>query len=380
MSTKSFYCYLLAFLFVSGWWLTAFRTGESHLGNEAPFFERTTSPVRLFSYLHPLKREELHKALNGDFALMLQLITAWDTDAEILSEKGFQAVHRLARADFVKAQLLGRQLKTNLATSREARFLPQTFAAASILLAITPPEEIVALPMGFREQPKLFPETLLKRIPLDFDMHQMEALYLKKPHLAFVSNTYSHMTSIEALTNQSIPLFRCGDLAHMSEIERTLITIGTAVDRMEEAELLKLFVEATMDAIDNRILVLASPDKPHEKNLFLHYYGRYTLPRASTVTEELLSRLHINTFLKEDPLLTLILAENMPIDQELIARWAPDRVVVSAPNHPDLLRSLEGELKQIMPSTTIHFVDDTYQQMPSQHIVMAYFDLYEALK
>ncbi len=128
-----------------------------------------------------MQREGLHQALAGQVPLMLQFIDQWEQDAQFLAQKGIAGIQHLSAENYLQAHILGRLLDDSspetlrhlncrmhldqmqddsgrIVPIRDTfqRFLPQTYVAASFLLAIAKPEEIIALPKGVRRLPQLY--------------------------------------------------------------------------------------------------------------------------------------------------------------------------------------------------------------------------------
>lgn len=241
--------YFLATLFVLSWWSLAFNesTGCSvPLKREIPLEKQHLVP------LSTLSREAIESALKGDLHMMLRLVQEWQVDAELLELSGVGSVKKLSKEKYLHALALGRHLLNLKEGDGQSQFLPQTFASASILLALSPHEEIVAIPKGIRELTTLYPKSLTDRIPLNAERDFSEKLFLKKPDVAFVSN-YSHPATLEALKNQGITLFTLPALDTVSDIIDAIGQVGDVTGHPLKAELLQLFVEATFLAIDNRI-------------------------------------------------------------------------------------------------------------------------------
>jgi len=337
---------------------------------------------------------------------MIKLITDWDHDAQIIEKYGFMHVKKLTREDFLRSQLIARKLKSgdDLSsfndTVRQAifddtgklfdlsksyrRFLPQSYIAASFLFALSKPEEIVALPRGMREQTFLYPIEKINCVALDTDRYNTEKLYEAQPDIAFVAD-YSHPSTIEALQKQGIPLFTLKCINSPEEIRHALLRVGTIVNRPLEAELLNYFVEAAMQAIDNRFKVLNAhfnSSNSSAKVLFLKHHLTFSTPTSHTLTGKLLKRIGIEE-LQGDKIAQNTFAWNIPIRQEQIIELSPDYIIIST-NSMDPMRTqlLKNSISYLMlknPPKSIAFVHDSIQESPSQYIVLAYYDLYRAL-
>lgn len=314
--------------FILGWWLLAFSARQ-----EVQFPTLTPKEVFISPQLSPLNREQLRQALSGDFNLMTSLMTEWETDAKILNAPG--------HPQFLRGQLLGRQLKQK---HSDKKFLPQTFVSASFLLALASPNEIAALPKAMREQKHIYSNT--DQVPLNIDRYNHERIYQIQPDAAFVAH-YSHPATLGALRRQRMPLYFFNALHSIQDLTLSLTQLGAVVDRSEEAELLKIFIESALLAIDNRY------SKSNAKILYLTHRSHYSSP-TSPLTQELLKRLNIEYL-------------NLPfLDREQISHLKPDALIVSS----------EFPLSRTPFECPVYCVDDAVQQSANQYIVLAYYDLY----
>jgi iron complex transport system substrate-binding protein len=402
--------YGLVIALIASWWCFAFRQNDDAVKNllEDILTDATTDQTPPHSsLLSPINRDLLRKALSGDTSLMIKLMSDWDVDAQIMQADGSKYAKRLPRNDLLRAQILERQLKSrvsdqiqeastvkciNDATGRPislkntySHFLPQTYAAASFLLALARPEEIVALPRRLREQEQLYPKAITDQIPLDCDRYHSEKLFLANPQVAFIAH-YSHPATIQALHNQGVQLYMMRDLNTLSDICEELLSIGGVVNHSSEAELLKIFIEAAMLAIDNRVaglnLNLASREQP-PRVLFLNYYQSYSIPTRRTLTGQLLHRIGLldasaEAFSRDNSNEWMI-----PIDKESILNLNPDYLIISTENGEGLKREIyrDPALNQLtaVRNNRLFFVDEAIQHSPSQYIVLAYHDLIQAL-
>ena len=404
--------YALVVILIGSWWYLAFKQEDpiSVPSEQTPVFENSRATSFNHSLLTPMNRDALLKALSGNTSLMIKLMSEWDVDAQIMQSEGLHHAKRLSRKDYLRAQVLGRQLKNfpleKLHQLQEGsrlkkisddtgkvidlkhspcHFLPQTYAAASFLLALTPPEEIVALPRRLREQEQLFPRSVTNRIPLDCDRYNAEKLFLANPQVAFIAH-YSHPATIQALSNQGVQLYTMRDMNTLTDICEELLCIGNVINRPVEAELLKIFIEAAMLAIDNRMASLqmyfVQQQKPPQV-LFLSYHQTYSIPTRHTLTGQLLQRMGILDLSHHAIAKNESSQWSIPIDKEAILHLDPDCLIISTENVAFLKKEipLDPALNQLsaVQNHRLFFVDEVIQQSPSQYIVLAYHDLIQAL-
>lgn len=401
-----FYAVPLATILI--WWTFAFKQYISNKPDTPhTSFKKEKKQPSVIQYLSFLKRDKLHKALSGDFNLMIRLITDWDHDAQIMEHFGFQDIKRLSKNDFLRCQLLSRQIHSSkdltsyemhLTTSyveddngnlfdlskSYRRFLPQSYVAASFLLALCKPESIVALPKGMREQKNIYPLEITNLIQLDIDRFNTEKMYEAKPEIAFVAD-YSHPSTIHALQKQGIPLFTLKHVNSPEDIQNALIKIGNVINRPVEAELLHYFVEAAMQAIDNRFKILNATFNladSQPKVLFLKHYLTFSTPTSNILSGKLLKRIGVSHLIG-DRLSKNQFAWTIPIHQEQILEIDPDYIIVSTNNieasKKTILKEPVFDIIMRGQNKKIAFVNDGVQESPSQYIVLAYYDLFEAL-
>lgn len=404
--------YLLLGSFIVGWWALAFRPVSSAIPLVSPLTSQSLSlkTSNLLEELSPLQRDALQRALAGHFPLMLDFIDQWDQDAQLLVKKGVQGIQRLPEEKFFQAHVLGHLLqnsspeslrqincKMNLEWIRDdggrlvriddsfQRFLPQTFVAASFLLAIAKPHEIIALPKGMRSLPQLYSREVLEKIPANIDSTHSEKLYLAHPDLAFVA-PYSHPPALEVLRNQKIQLYTIQHVDTLADIQEALLKVGHASNHILEAQLLAIFMEASFIAIDNRLQALqelALPSQAPRKMLFLYYHQHYMLPTTKCLTGQLMTRALQRCPHLSCPIIKSEVEWRIPFEQEKVLQAQPDYLVISTPyfsNSPPIT-AFKPALHQseAFKSRQIFYVDETVQESPTQYIALAYFDLYQAL-
>jgi iron complex transport system substrate-binding protein len=404
----SFVFYAVPIMTILTWWTWAFK---QYISDFAPTAENSQQKIKelpsVLKYLTPMQRETFHQALSGDYSLMIKLITDWDHDAQIMEQLGFRDIQRLSKDDYLRCQLLARQI--NNSTQEELvqlhdyyrkmqivddngtlfdlsksfrRFLPQSYVAASFLLALSEPKSIVALPRGMREQNNIYLSDMTRNIELDADRYNTEKLYEARPEIAFVAD-YSHPSTIQALQKQGIPLFTLKHVSSPEEIQNALIRIGHVIDRPLEAELLRYFVDASMQAIDNRFKILNTSFNTDESPtvLFLKHHLTFSTPTSHTLTGKLLKRMGVKK-LVGDQFAQNHFAWTVPIHQEQILQINPDYIIIGTSHiekskHHILREPVFSLLSQ--QNKPIAFVDDDLQETPSQYMVLAYYDLFEAI-
>lgn len=388
--------YFFPACFIIGWWTLAFFFTNNPFRTPPllPSIETSSSSLLVpnsLEFLSSISRREIHLALSGDIPLMIKLIEEWDFDAQILEEQGIAHVRRLPQAELVFAHTFFKRAREIIPSHKPRvpenqeekpktqvlKLLPQTFVAASFLLALTTPENIVALPAGLRAQTSLYSETFTEQIPLDINRHRAEELYRAKPDLAFVAD-YSDPATLETLIYQGIPLITLKSIQTVSQVEETIRTVGTMIHRPYEAHLLASFIKAAFFAIDNRLL--ACHRRP--KTMVLNYYAHYSIPTTKTINGDLLKRLKGLGY----PLLPEQKEPArewaIPVTEEEIMINDPDCLIITS-NAPESLK------KQIVSHPILHqlsavknkqlYCIEEAPHAPTQYIVLAYYDLAQAL-
>lgn len=350
--------YLLPLLFILGWWYCGFAKPSTFSHAKVKLISTVPSKkAPLSDILSPLSRKELKQALEGDINLMSRLISEWDQDAQILETHGFITAERLSRRDYVKALLLGRTLRGKTQAPSPQKFLPQTWASASFLLALLPVEQIAALPPGFKRD-KVLPIPELRGEYAEF-------IWKFKPTLAFCA-PYSNPGIFQVLQAQNIPFHIAKPLTQIQDIFDELETVGLYVDKKEEAELMTLFMKAALLAIDNRAKLL----HPYEKTFYLSWGNHFSYPTDNMITGQLVKRLHLNHELPTPS----NLAWKVPLDRETLIKLNPSRLIIACENPKKF------SLPEWNKPLEIALVEEALLESPDQYVVLAYFDLYEALQ
>lgn len=399
------FLYLILTAFIASWWMLAFRTTHHSFvpaSNDPQTLALKTS--QLLQELSPFQRETLKEALSGNFQKMVELIDAWDQDATTLAHQGIVNVEHLPPEQYLQAHLIGYLLqhsspetirslncKMNLDAIRDdsgrllkieddyKRFLPQTFAAASFLLAIAQPHEIIALPKGMRHLSQIYRAETLSLIPGNIDRTHSEKLYLAKPDLAFVA-PYSHPPALEVLYNQKIKLYTIKYFDSLSEIQEALLKIGHASNHILEAQLLAIFIEAAFLSIDNRLLSVGEKcqldDNPLHA-LFLDYHQHFAQPTSKCLTGQLIARAASHCSHLSCPIPESQEDWRVPFEQEELLQSDPDCLLISTPhlsNSPSLPHQLKAYQRK-----QVYYLDEAIQESPTQYLVLAYYDIYQAL-
>ncbi len=328
-SQRAFALYVASALFLVGWWWAAFHSYESSYWSAA----EKESPYRgaLFA------RERLLNALRGDWKEAKTLLAEWYLDSP---QNGSLFAEALALG-----QLIDQQRES------DERIFAQTYVAATILLAILGPEQIVAIPRGLREEVALFPKIVTNQISFDCENCGQEMLSAIKPSLAVVAD-YSNPSTLGSIEQLHIPSYRSNGLTSLESALYEIEAISSASNREREGRFLRLFVELALLRIDELTTTLLGEGK----RIFLSKNMGLSLPPKESVTSDLLSRFGSFVELYDNP---MKLEELMAIDPCL---------VICSSFQPSKL-----------PKLKTAWVDEAVQNSPTQFIALAYYDLAVAM-
>lgn len=399
---------ILAAFAIVFWWLIAFKSPEADEPHYNILQEQTTEDVSSAKHnVIAIDRPALVKALKGDTTLMGKLILEWDLDAEIIEYRFNKPVKRLQKDALIRSQILTRMIcrsddeelanlnekyrkklliddigyPINLETPR-LTFLPQTYMAAEILLSLADPSQITALPAGLRRQSILFSREELDLIPMNIDRYSSEKLYLASPDIALVAFGFSHPSSIEAMKKQGIELFTTGEITDFEDIKRVVGQIGHLANQPLKGELLAIFMEAALNAIDNkRTLELENTEE--QRVLIVNYHTRFSLPGKKTLTSAFIKRMGLQAQLQLNSQLGKDLDWSIPLFEEQIHAFDPTHLLIIASDTAEsrqyfmsipALQKTEARLRN-----AIHVLDHQVQGSVSHQFVLAYYDLNNAL-
>ncbi|MFA6915188.1 MAG: ABC transporter substrate-binding protein [Parachlamydiales bacterium] len=400
--------YVLAFLFIAGWWSWAFMPKASLHTVPSAHYDPASLTATAQPALSPLVREDISRALSGDFDLISRLLIEWDMDAQLLQFRGLEGIERLSTERLLTALDLVYRLQQNnrdeIASLRSfyrkssviddasvvfpcqkqtPKVIPHTIASASFVLALNGTDNVVAIPKAIRNWQSFFPLQSMQEIPYDCDRVLGEVLSAAHPDIAFVAS-YSNPASIEALRRQGVDIFTLSDLNTKDEITSAIERIGEAINRSLEAQILCAFIDAAFLCIDNRVAAMRNDFQPFVKPLVTYYYGQWYFPTYKTLTSRLAERAGIpypqeNLFDHPHSIMWL-----QPVSNEQIVFYNPSQLIIAAdkraPLHVHTLvnQPFFSEIDACRNSN-IQIIDAEIQQSVSQHIVLAYFDLYHAL-
>jgi len=371
--------YSAAILFITLWWAVAFSPEIGKTVNKnSPFYAKRIDNPSLSigpSSLSTLNRNEILEALSGKTELMCRLMLDWDLDAQILQETGYHQIRRLTSKElfFIKTYL--REAKSSPRAGNDAKaYLPYTYDSAGILLALLSTEQIAALPTGFRNQKHLFPARLTDAIPHDVDPFHIDHLQPSKIEHAFIA-PHSHPITLKAMEDRGIDLINLGTILNLEDLCRNILQIGDATSQTLKSRLLASFVKSAFFSLDNRLKLVTPP-----RTLYLNYFTLFSIPTSEYFYGKLVERTGMNKEirgLKKQ-------GWRMVLEMEDILNYDPECIVIST-LYPDKLERYLSRLQafsdlKAVKNNRLFFVDQKNVESPSQYIVLAYFDLVQALQ
>lgn len=396
---SNFIGYFLAIAFISVWWAIAFWPSLKN-SQTSIFPSVTVENITLDERLSPLTRKELVEALGGNYSLMGHLISMWDRDAQMLEYWKVPEINRLPNEELLIAIEIVNQLRysssDNLRSSLRAtkieddngqwfaldrkykKLLPQTYATASFVLALNGCQNITAIPKGVRKLQALFPSLDLSVIPWNCDGLQGERVSEVPIDLAFVAD-YTDPAILETLIHQGTEIFTVKKLNSIEEICNSILKVGHMIDKAPEAIVLSTFIKAAFMSIDNRIALLKYKGGLTSNTALVYYCGQWYWPSQSSLSIELLSRIGMSACLLEDGYSNFTGLKPLSLEQLMYANpsyliVACDASTCSIPLPTSAMSQLEA-----CRENKIQFVEADLQQSISQHIVLAYYDLYISL-
>jgi iron complex transport system substrate-binding protein len=255
---------------------------------------------------------------------------------------------------------------------RPQRIISQTLATDEILLAICPPERLIAV-STLALDPQYSNVVVPARQVAQYVSDNVERILSLQPDLIFVAN-YTRAETLELLKTATAPILRLTQFQRIEDIKNNIRLIGYAIGEEQRADNLIAQMTSEIQAILTRIPT--TQPRPRVISYSLDHYtaGRYT------------------TF---DDMINLIGAINIAAEQgvehyvkisdEQILTWQPqfiishaqvsefDKVYRQLLNNPAIAASEAGQTGKII------IVDNRYLFAVSQYIVSAIKALAESL-
>lgn len=385
---SSYFYYIFCLLFIAGWWFGVFYqkverrdarplSGPLLQDKPHPFEKKRELPIPWST------QEELIAALGGDWQQLADLLLLWDEQAAYLQELGLSNIGRIEGDRLLLAHHRAKRLARGDeegTSSSPARYLPQTWASASFLLALLPPTQIAALPSGYRELQTWLPVPSRETLPHESSRLNSE-LFSHQVELAFVAE-YTSSSTLETLKRQGVALYRMSVPNTIEELRSLLLEVGAAVHSEEKAQLLDLLIEAALLSLDNRKGWLSHRlgKTPFNRPLLLLDFSSWHLPAFSSFTAQWMARLGLP--------LTSVAQESYSLASaslEQLTAWDPDLLIIAT--EPSRYCLVDEQLQR-MPLAQLTaclrgsygLVDLAPQQELSQYSLIAYQQLIELLE
>ncbi|MCB1148806.1 MAG: hypothetical protein KDK48_01460 [Chlamydiia bacterium] len=357
---------LLLCAFIASWW-GLFLLPE--IATPTPLVDDSVllmpKPVIAHDHLSTIHKKDLLDALTGDVNKMETLIRDWDVDAQVLQALGAKEIKRLPPEALPRLHTLMQRVHKEEGTPK--LYYPQTFLAAGILLALAPHTHITALPAGFRVQRHIYPEELTAKIPLDVNHILTEAATPPGSTIAFIS-PLSHPPTLHALKRRGIQLIDLGNVTEIDHLAQSIALCGKWTGREERAELLNLFVQAAVMALENRLQIHRLDDVA-----YLEYRTTLTVPTTRTLAGNLIDRLKLSTPFKSSS----DYGFTTPVEFEELQRVRPKTLIIAVSHSKQkeelLARPVIANL--IKNGSKAYFVQRGTYETASQFFLLGYFDL-----
>ncbi|SCA63981.1 hypothetical protein SCG7109_BY_00020, partial [Chlamydiales bacterium SCGC AG-110-M15] len=340
------------------WWVLTLLPSQIPAENKQ--LSSTTS-INILPQLSPLDRDNLKKALSGDIITMIQHITDWEIDAQILKNQGIQNIQSLPSESFLKTLQLARELTEF--TSKD-RYLTQSYPSASILLALLNPQNLVAIPSGLREHLDIYSEDILKAIPLNADRQRSEEIYKTQPLIAFIAS-YSNAQTVSTLQAQGIPTCLLPIPHSFDDICKNIEFLGEQCHAQAKAHILSSYLQAARHNMINRLAALRHQDPKSRpiKTLVLQRYHNWHCPHCHSLLGQAIDELGVRQIARD-----ISNASgskwNIPLSQEQMLLLSPDCLILSSPQG--------SPLPMFKSNPKPHYVDAYAQQDLSQYFLLAY--------
>jgi ABC-type Fe3+-hydroxamate transport system substrate-binding protein len=369
MKFRSIFPYLLATIFLAGWWSLS-------------LFHQPTVPLALRSQTTlSFSRETLLKGLQGDVPAMRVLLIQWRDNATPQESSTYNEAITLADELLSGKNTLHRQehsitddTGTTITCPLEGPYLPQTQLAASIMLALSDTTQITALPSAMRSESHLYSEEAMSRIKQDTDRYSSEAIFGSGPRTAFVAR-YSNPATLETLRNQRLQLIYLDDLSSLETCFSNIQRIGQVTKKAALGQLLAAFTSCALQALDHEIATVRLHKTLPVRALYLDINVHLSTPTKRTLKGLLLERLGYLWPQDSSTPSTWCL----PLDQEAIRAYQPEMLLIGAQSSEMMATLLENlpALKSTPAcrNGNIFFVDPTTQNCPCQMIALSYYDL-----
>jgi iron complex transport system substrate-binding protein len=256
--------------------------------------------------------------------------------------------------------------------SKPQRIVSQTLATDEILLAICPPQRIVALSKLVEDENYSNVAEEARRVPGRTTEGAEQILQLQ-PDLIFVAS-YSRAEIVELLKASGAPVFRFANFSSIADIKNNIRAVGHAIGNDTEAENAVRQMDVSIAAVKARV-----PSKGAPARVMFFEKSGYT--NGSQTTFDDMARIAGATNVSAEKGIESF----ANISAEKILEWEPDYIVTGA-NHGDFESVRRNLLADPIVATSkagragrIVVIDNRHLSTVSQYIVRGAEDLADAL-
>jgi iron complex transport system substrate-binding protein len=197
------------------------------------------------------------------------------------------------------------------------RIVSQTLATDEILLAICPPQRIVALSALAVEENYSNVVILAKSVTKQA-VNNVEHILSLNPDLVFIAN-YNRAETVELLQATGAPVIRLSQFRHLQDIKKNIATIGYVIGEDERAAALVAKMEQDIQAIRAQI-----PKRQVPWRVLSYSLGNYTAGRDTTFDEMVKLVGAINVAAENG------ISGHVKISDEQILLWQPNFIITHA--------------------------------------------------
>ena len=256
--------------------------------------------------------------------------------------------------------------------SRPQRIVSQTLGTDEILLAICPPQRLVAVSTLAREPRYSNVVDEAQQIAGQVG-DSVEHILSFKPDLIFVAS-YSRAETVELLQATGAPVFRFSQFRNVEDIKTNIKIIGYAIGAEQPAAALITQIENDIQAIQAQIPANLQPPRVMSYSL-----GNYTAGRHTTFDNMVNLVGAINVATEHG------IEQHVKISDEQILAWQPDFIVTHAAKNEfewarrQLLQNPAIAASQAGKAGRIIVIENRYFAAVSQYIVLGIQALAEGL-
>lgn len=255
----------------------------------------------------------------------------------------------------------------------------QSFACASLALALCKKDQIIAVPSQLKLQTKWHNEEILKAIPYTTEKVDTELLYELKPQRCLASH-FSSPSSIERFNRLGFSTLILPPPNQIEDIETSITQTADFVNRIEEGQwLLETFKQSLFwlkSELPKPFFNENSTQIPSEV-LIIELYKQMSLPSSK--------QLYMQWLLSHDLVLNKPeVPWSTPIDYETLYTLRPKLIIILCEHIEETSKKLSQDPKwqHLIQETNLKYTLISTQclRSPSQIFAIGLYDLVAALK